>query len=203
MLLVPTNFCLSDGYIMLWRKTFSLSKCNNFAMYNTLRGHDMHNNFLRLLFASTRVTHTLVICSALVIFFIKLWLCRVLTVAGTFLTDVDRFPWKSQSAFCVVRATHKVKSLGFACSPPFFYLTTTSRFSRLRWFSCAVAFRSLFYPWGKMGITRSLQLLYSHFPPVRNKVYFDLNNPINLNDTLCNVWKMLSIHDVHLVPQRK
>ena len=38
-------------------------------------------------------------------------------MAGAFLTDVDRFPWKSQSEFCVVRATHKFKSLGFVCSP--------------------------------------------------------------------------------------
>ena len=42
---------------------------------------------------------------------------RVLTAAGAFLTDVDRLPWKSQSEFCVVRATHKVKSLGVVCSP--------------------------------------------------------------------------------------
>ena len=45
-------------------------------------------------------------------------------MAGAFLTDADRFPWKSQSEFCVVRATHKFKSLGFVCSPrlvsPFF-----------------------------------------------------------------------------------
>ena len=36
----------------------------------------------------------------------KLWLCRVLIAAGAFLTDVDGFPWRSQSEFCVVRATH-------------------------------------------------------------------------------------------------
>ena len=38
--------------------------------------------------------------------FCKLWLCQVLIAAGTFLTDVDRFPWKSQSEFCLVRAMH-------------------------------------------------------------------------------------------------
>ena len=51
----------------------------------------------------------------------------VLIVAGAFLTDVDRFPWKSQSEFCVVRATHKFKSLGFVCSPSFFSLPTACR----------------------------------------------------------------------------
>ena len=56
--------------------------------------------------------------------FCKLWLCRVLIAAGAFLTDVDRFPWKSQSEFCVVRATHKFKSLGFVCSHSFFSLPT-------------------------------------------------------------------------------
>ena len=42
---------------------------------------------------------------------------RVLIAAGVCLTDVDRLPWKSQSELCFVRATHKVKSLGFVCSP--------------------------------------------------------------------------------------
>ena len=31
-----------------------------------------------------------------------------------------------------------------------------SHLSRVRWFSRALAFRSLYYPWGKMGTTRSL-----------------------------------------------
>ena len=38
--------------------------------------------------------------------FCKLWLCQVLIADGAFLTDVDRFPWKSQSEFCIVRATY-------------------------------------------------------------------------------------------------
>ena len=46
----------------------------------------------------------------------------MLIAADAFLTDVDRFPWKSQSEFCVERATHKFKSLGFVCSPSFFSL---------------------------------------------------------------------------------
>ena len=56
--------------------------------------------------------------------FCKLCLCQVLMAAGAFLTDADRFPWKSQSEFCVVRAAHKFKSLGFCfvCSPSFFSL---------------------------------------------------------------------------------
>ena len=51
----------------------------------------------------------------------------MLIAAGAFLTDVDRFPWKSQSEFCVVRATHKFRSLGFVCSPSFFSLPATCR----------------------------------------------------------------------------
>ena len=42
-----------------------------------------------------------------------------------------------------VRTTHKVKSLGFVCSSSLFSLTATSRLSRVGWFSCALAFRSL------------------------------------------------------------
>ena len=52
----------------------------------------------------------------------------MLIAAGAFLTDVDRFPWKSQSEFCVVRAMHKFKSLGFVS---FFSLPAECRlFSR-------------------------------------------------------------------------
>ena len=48
-----------------------------------------------------------VICSALVICSANCdYVCQVLIAAGAFLTDVDRFPWKSKSEFCVVRATH-------------------------------------------------------------------------------------------------
>ena len=33
-----------------------------------------------------------------------------------------------------------------------------SRFARVGWFSRALAFRSLYHPWGKMGTTRSLSV---------------------------------------------
>ena len=36
-------------------------------------------------------------------------------------------------------------------------LPTAFRFSRLGWFSRALTFRSLYYPWGKMGATLSLK----------------------------------------------
>ena len=81
------------------------------------------------LVASTRAT--LVICSALSYLLCKLWLCPVLIAACALLTDVDRFPWKSQTEFCVVRPTHQFKSLGFVCSPSFFSLPAGCRlFSR-------------------------------------------------------------------------
>ena len=49
-------------------------------------------------------------------------------MAGAFLTEVDRLPWKSQS---VMRATHKVKSLRFVCSSIFsLSLRRVSPFSR-------------------------------------------------------------------------
>ena len=50
----------------------------------------------------------------------------------------------------------KVESLGFVCSPSFFSLPAASRFPRVGWFSRALAFRLLYYPWGKMGTTGSL-----------------------------------------------
>ena len=80
----------------------------------------------------------------------------MLIAAGAFLTDADRFPWKGQSEFCIVRATHYFKSLGFVCSPSFFSLPAACRLFSRGWFSRAPAFRSLYYPWGKMGTTRSL-----------------------------------------------
>ena len=49
----------------------------------------------------------------------------MLIAAGAFLTYVDRLPWKSQSEFCVVRATHNFKKAWalsvvprFSLSPP-------------------------------------------------------------------------------------
>ena len=44
----------------------------------------------------------------------------------------------------------KHERLGFVCSPWFVSLPAASRLSRVGWFSCAHAFRSLYYPWGKM-----------------------------------------------------
>ena len=76
--------------------------------------------------------------------------------AGVFLTDVDRFPWKSQSEFCVVRATHKFRSLGFVCSPSFFSLPATCRlYSRGVIFACS-RFACSTIPEEKWGTTRSL-----------------------------------------------
>ena len=43
----------------------------------------------------------------------------------------------------------------------FFSLTAASRPSRVGWFSHALAFRSLYYPWGKMGTTRSPERGYT------------------------------------------
>ena len=81
----------------------------------------------------------------------------MLIAADVFLTDVDRFPWSSQSEFCVVRATHKFKSLGFVCNPSFFSLPTPRRlflhgviFTRAR-ISLAPTI-----PEEKWGTTRSL-----------------------------------------------
>ena len=48
-----------------------------------------------------------VICSALVICSVNCDYVECSMIAGgAFLTDVDRIPWKSQSEFCVVIATH-------------------------------------------------------------------------------------------------
>ena len=84
-----------------------------------------------------------------VIFFCKLIMSSVIAV-GAFLTGVDRLPWKSHAL-----TTHRVNSLGFVCSPSFFFLSGASRLSRV-WFSSVLTFRSLYYPWGKMGTTGSI-----------------------------------------------
>ena len=41
-----------------------------------------------------------------------------------------------------------------------FPLTAASRLSRVRWFSRVLAFRSLYYPWGKIRTTRNLGVHY-------------------------------------------
>ena len=98
----------------------------------------LHANLISCRFAfcsvASRRASLVVLCGYLFrssYLFCKLWLHRVLIAAGAFLTDVDSFPWKSQSDFCVVRATHKFKSLGFVCSSSFFSLSAACRlFSR-------------------------------------------------------------------------
>ena len=50
------------------------------------------------------------------------------------------------------------KSLGFVCSPSFFSLPAKSHLSLVGWFSRMLSFCSLYYPWGRMGTTRSLWL---------------------------------------------
>ena len=55
------------------------------------------------------------------------------------------------------------ESLDFVCSPSFFSLPSACRLFSRGWFSHAPAFRSLYYPWGKMGTTRSLSCDLSMF----------------------------------------
>ena len=107
-------------------------------------------DFLLILVASTRATP--VICSVL-LFVLEI---VIMSSVDSGWRVFDRFPWKSQSEFCVVRAMHKFTSLGFVCSPTFFSLHAASCLSRVGWFLRALAFRLLYYPWGKMGTTRSL-----------------------------------------------
>ena len=66
--------------------------------------------------------------------------------------------------------------------------------SRVGWFSRVLAFRSLYYPWGKMGTTRSLIAWYNTpclppplpFPPKKN-ISIDCN--FSLGD--CNIRKKM------------
>ena len=65
--------------------------------------------------------------------------------------------WKGiQTSHSKISRPWRVKSLGFVCSPSFFSLPAESRLSCVVCFSRVLAFRSLYYPWGKMGTTRSL-----------------------------------------------
>ena len=91
--------------------------------------------------------------------FSKLWLCWVLIAAGAFFTDVDRFPWKSQSEFCVVRAKHKFKSLGFVCSPSFFSPHRVSPFLAWGDFHGRLHFARSTIPEEKWGTTPGLVCL--------------------------------------------
>ena len=65
--------------------------------------------------------------------------------------------WKAiRTSHSKISRPWEVKSFDFVWSPSFFSLPAASRISRLGWFSRALAFRSLHYPWEKMGTTRSL-----------------------------------------------
>ena len=50
---------------------------------------------------------------------------------------------------------------------------TRVAFSRVGWFSRVLAFRSLYFPWGQMGTTRSLETFTS-----KNKIPFDNNDSL-------------------------
>ena len=80
----------------------------------------------------------------------------MLIAADVFLTDVDRFPWSSQSEFCVVRATHKFKSLGFVCNPSFSSPRRASPFLAWGDFHARSCFARSTIPEEKWGTTRSL-----------------------------------------------
>ena len=58
----------------------------------------------------------------------------------------------SQMIWCITM-NESTSSLG---REKFFSLTAAFRLSRVGWFSRALTFRSLYYPWGKIGTTRSL-----------------------------------------------
>ena len=63
----------------------------------------------------------------------------------------------------------KVKSKGFVSSPLFFSLPAVSRLSCVGWhnvFSRPFVFHSLYYPWGKMRTTCSLNLSRSFVLPM-------------------------------------
>ena len=70
-----------------------------------------------------------------------------------------------QLEFCIVRATHKFKSLGFVCSPSFFSLPAACRlFSRGVIFTCAcvsLALLSLRTNGGLLVVYLKLKALYA------------------------------------------
>ena len=89
----------------------------------------------------------------------------MLIAAGAFLTDVERFPWKIQSGFCVVGATHKFKSLCFVCNPSFFSLPAAYRI-----FSRGVIFTSASVSLAPLSLRTNEGLLV---------VYHSTNQPAN------------------------
>ena len=65
------------------------------------------------------------------------------------------------TSICLAEAGRQRQKWGttdiFVCSPSFFCLpAAASRLSCVVWFSRALSLRSLYYPWGKMETTRSL-----------------------------------------------
>ena len=110
--------------------------------------------------------------------------------AVAFLTDVDRFPRKSQSKFCVMRATHKFKSLGFVCSPSFSLSPPRVAFSRAGDFHARSLFARSTIPEDKWGSTRSLTLkvMYPQF-------LFGFSED-QIWQVIANAFKMFTLDDV-------
>ena len=70
----------------------------------------------------------------------------------------------------------------------FFSLPTASRLSRVGWFSRALAFRSLYYPWGKMRTTRSL---------IGSLSNYDDDNNDDFKKTISLMTKTTALHVHH------
>ena len=83
--------------------------------------------------------------------------------AGAFLTDADRLPWKSESEFCVVRATHLFKSLNFVCSS-FIFLSPRRVSPFLAWgdFHARSHFARSTIPEEKWGLIVVYSVLMEH-----------------------------------------
>ena len=101
------------------------------------------------LVASTRAT--LVICSALVIcsvncVYVKCW--WRLVRFWQMLTD---FHGRANQSFALWEQRISSKAWALSVVPHFSLSPPRVAFSRVGWFSRALAFRSLYYPWWKMG----------------------------------------------------
>ena len=73
-------------------------------------------------------------------------LCRVVIVAGAFLTDVDNFHGRANQSFVLWEQCISSKAWALSVVPHFSLSPPRVAFSCMGWFS-----HSLYYPWGKMG----------------------------------------------------
>ena len=122
----------------------------------------------------------------------------MLIAACALLTDIDRFPWKSQTEFCVQDQRISSKAGALSVVPHFSLFPPRVAFSRVGWFSRALAFRSLYYPWWRYEFYVAKTISHSFASLTREILFLPLEHKIHIFSPPCNIlYLLLTFKAIH------